>query len=165
VEAIVKGDLKVEKDSDEEVVALLRRLGLEEVSGAADFDASVSLETAQPEKLQVQGIIGLRDVQAKTVFSPARIEGLNANLAVTPDVGHITNLSTAVVVPATASSPEGRESAREGRFELQCSRVDEWAVNRRDPATLQTSPVSLQWHRWSPGRNLANPLNRLKKPF
>ena len=138
VEAIVKGDLKVKKDSDEEVVALLRRLGLEEVSGAADFDASVSLETAQPEKLQVQGNIGLRDVQAKTVFSPARIEGLNANLAVTPDVGHITNLSTAVVVPAS-------ESAREGRFELQLqARVDEWS--RQPAVTLQrfkTSPVSL----------------------
>ena len=138
VEATVKGDLKVKKDSDEEVAAFLRRLGLEEVSGAATVDSAVALETSQPEKVQVQGNIGLRDVQAKTVLSPARLEGLNADLAITPDVGHITNLSTTVVVPATAS-------AREGRFELQLqARVDEWS--RQPAVTLQrfkTSPVSL----------------------
>jgi hypothetical protein len=138
VEATVKGDLKVRKDSDEEVAVLLRRLGLEEVSGAATVDSAVALETSQPEEVQVQGNIGLRDVQAKTVLSPARIEGLNADLAVTPDVGHITNLSTTVVVPATASG-------REGRFELQMqARVDEWS--RQPAVTLQrfnTSPVSL----------------------
>ena len=138
VEATVKGDLKVKKDSDEEVAAFLRRLGLEEVSGAADLDAAVTLETSQPEKVQVQGNVGLRGVRAKTVLSPARLEGLNADLAITPDVGLITNLSTTVVVPAVSSAPGGRFT-----LELQ-GRVDEWS--RQPSVTLQrfkTSPVSL----------------------
>lgn len=138
VEATVKGDLKVKKNSDEEVAAFLRRLGLEEVSGVADLDAAVALETAQPEKVQVQGTIGLRDVQAKTVLSPARLEGLNADLTITPDVGHLINLSTTVVVPAVSSASGGRFT-----LELQ-GRVDEWS--RQPAVTLQhfkTSPLSL----------------------
>jgi hypothetical protein len=138
VEAMVKGPLQVNKNPVEDLAAFFRRRGLDEVSGAADLDAAVSLETAQPEKVHVQGTIGLRDVQAKTSFSPARLEGLNAYLAISPDVGHITSLSTTVVVPATAS-------AREGRFELQLqARVDEWS--RQPAVTLQrfkTSPLAL----------------------
>jgi len=50
----------------------------------------------------------------------------------------VTNLSTAVTVPASSSSPKGR-------FDLQLeARVDEWS--RRPAVTLQrmrTSPVAL----------------------
>jgi hypothetical protein len=139
VEATVKGPLRVNKDPVEDLAAFFRRCWLEEVSGSADLDAAVVVDTSQPADVQILGNIGLRDVRAKTSLSPARLEGLNADLAIAPDVGHITNLSTTVVVPATAS-------AREGRFELQVqARVDEWS--RRPAVTLQrfkTSPVSLR---------------------
>ena len=64
------------------------------------LDAAVVARNRSAGEGSGPGNIGLRDVQAKTVLSPARLEGLNADLAITPDVGHITNLSTTVVVPA-----------------------------------------------------------------
>ena len=138
VEATVRGPLRVDKDPAEDLGAFLRRCGLDEVSGSADLDATVVVETSQPEKVQVQGNIGLRDVQAKISLSPARLEGLRADLAITPEAAKVTNLSTNVVLPSAASAPGGRFT-----LELQ-GRVDEWS--RQPAVTLQrfkTSPVSL----------------------
>jgi uncharacterized protein involved in outer membrane biogenesis len=138
VEAAVKGPLRVNKDPVEELGAFFLRCGLEEANGSADLNATVVVEISQPENVQVRGNIELRDVQAKTSLSPARLEGLHADLVITPDMANVTNLSTAVTVPAGASEPGGR-------FELQLEgRVDAWS---RQPAiTLQrirTSPVAL----------------------
>jgi hypothetical protein len=138
IDVAVNGPLRVSKDSPEDLVAFFRRAGLEEVRGSADLDTGVLLETSEPANLQIRGNIALRDVQAKTPLCPARIEGLRADLAITPEVVHIASLSTSVSVPAGASSPGGR-------FELQLgAQVDNWS--RRPAVTLQrlkTSSVPL----------------------
>jgi hypothetical protein len=138
IDVAVNGPLRVSKDSPEDLVAFFRRAGLEEVRGSADLDTGVLLETSEPANLQIRGNIALRDVQAKTPLCPARIEGLRADLAITPEVVHIASLSTSVSVPAAASSPGGR-------FELQLgAQVDNWS--RRPAVTLQrlkTSSVPL----------------------
>jgi hypothetical protein len=138
IEATVKGPLQVNKNPPEDLAAFLRRCGLEEVSGSADLDATVKVDTSRPANLQVSGNIRLRDVRAKTSLSPARVEGLRAELAITPEVARVTNLSTSVIVPARGSAPGGR-------FELQLdARVDDWS---RRPAValerMKTSAVAL----------------------
>ena len=138
IDATVKGPLRVNKDPVEELAIFFHRGGLEEVNGSADLDAAVVVDTSQPESFQVRGTIGLRDVHARASFSPAWLEGLNADLAIAPDAANITNLSTAVSVPAGPSAPRGR-------FDLGLeARVDDWS--RRPAVTLQrmkTSPVAL----------------------
>ena len=139
VEASVKGPLLVSKEPVEELKTFFRRFALEEADGSADVDATVVVETSEPEDFQVRGKVELRDVWAKTSLSPARLEALHAGLAISPDLANVTNLSTTVVVPATGAAPEGR-------FDLQLQGlIDGW---RGEPAiTLQrfkTSPVALR---------------------
>jgi hypothetical protein len=132
IDVTVKGPVQVSNQPPEALAAFFRRCEMEEVNGSADLDAAVVVDTSHPAKVQIRGNIGLRDVEAKTSLSPARLEGLQADLAITPDVAKVTNLSTAVRVP-------------DGRFDLQLeARVDEWS--RRPAVTLQrmkTSPVTL----------------------
>ena len=138
IEATIKGPLTLTQTPDAEMAALLRQIAVEEASGAAELDLAVTVDTAQPENFQLQGHVGLRDVKAKAGFSPARLEGLTADLAITPDVTQIAALASTVMVPAVASAPVGRF-----RVQLQ-GRVDGW---RRQPViTLQhlnTDPVPL----------------------
>jgi hypothetical protein len=138
IEATVKGSLRVNKPPPEDLAGFFRRCGLEEVSGSADLDAAVLLDTSQPANVQVRGNIGIRGVQVRTSLSPARLEGLRADLAITPEVAKVTNLSTVVTVPVGPSTPRGR-------FEIELEgRVDEWS--RRPAVILQrmkTSSVAL----------------------
>ena len=138
VNARVQGRLQANEISDEDVKKLLRDLGLVKLVGAADIDLAVKLDSAQPEQVQLQGKVRLRDFQVKTAFTPALLEGLNADVAIEPDFINISNLTTAVVLPAVANSPGGR-------FMLELhGRIDAW---RRQPVItlerLKTSPVSL----------------------
>jgi len=138
LEGTVKGQLRIGTTPEEDVTALLRRLGLDAVYGAADLDLAFALETAKPEDIRLQGRIGLREVTAKAVLSPAQLEGLTADLTLTPDVATIANLSATLAVPAAGSTPAGRVGLR-----LQ-GRIDGW--RRRPAVTLQrfaTSPISL----------------------
>jgi hypothetical protein len=138
IDAAVNGPLRVNKDSPENLAAFFRRSGLEEVRGSADLDTRVLLDTSHPANLQVDGKIALRDVYAKASLSPARLEGLHADLVLTPEVAHIQGLSTRISVPTLASS-------HGGRFELRLgARVDEWS--HKPAVTLQrleTSSVPL----------------------
>lgn len=138
MEGTVKGQLKVETGADADVAALLRQVGLEEVSGAANMDLAFALEAARPKDVRLQGRVGLRGVTAKTAFSPARLESLTADVAMTPDAAEVSNLSTMLVVPAAASAPGGRVTVA-----LQ-ARIDAWLSQ---PALtlhhLKTSPISL----------------------
>ena len=138
IDVTVKGPVQVSNQPPEDLAAFFRRCEMEEVNGSADLDAAVVVDTSHPVNVEIRGNVGLRDVEAKSSLSPARLEGLQADLAITPDVAKVTNLSTAVTVPASSSSPKGR-------FDLQLeARVDEWS--RRPAVTLQrmrTSPVAL----------------------
>jgi uncharacterized protein involved in outer membrane biogenesis len=138
IDVAVKGPVKVNSQPPEDLSAFFRRFELEEVNGSADLDAAVVVDTSHPANVAIRGKVGLRDVEAKTSLSPVRLEGLQADLAITPDVAKVTNLSTAVRVPAESPAPEGR-------FDLQLeARVDEWS--RRPAVTLQrmkTSAVAL----------------------
>ena len=73
IEATVKGPLRVNKDPVEELAIFFHRCGLKEMSGSADLDAAVVVDTSQPANFQVRGAIGLRDVHARASFSPARL--------------------------------------------------------------------------------------------
>jgi uncharacterized protein involved in outer membrane biogenesis len=138
IDVTVKGPVRVSNRPPEDLAAFLRRCELEEVNGSADLDAAVVVDTSQPANVQIRGNIGIQGVQAKTTFSPVRLEGLNADLAIAPDAANITHLSTTVSVPAGPSAPGGR-------FDLKLeARVDGWS--RRPAVTLQrlkTSPVAL----------------------
>jgi len=138
IDVTVKGPVQVSKNPPEDLAAFFRRCGLEEASGSGDLDTAVGLDTSQPANVQIRGSIRLRDIQAKTSFTPARFEALSADLAMTPDVAEVRNLFTSVSVPAGPSDPGGR-------FDLQLeARVDEWS--HRPAVTLQrmkTSPVAL----------------------
>ncbi len=138
IDVTVKGPVQVSNQPPEDLTAFFRRCGLEQVNGSADLDAAVVVDTSQPVNVEILGNIGLRDVQAKTSFSPARLEGRRADLTITPEIADITNLSASVTVPAAISSPGGR-------FDLQLEgRVDQWS--RRPSVTLKrmkTSPVAL----------------------
>jgi uncharacterized protein involved in outer membrane biogenesis len=138
IEVTVKGPVQVSNQAPEDLAAFFRGCGLEEVNGSADLDAAVVVDTSQPENVQIRGTLGLRDAHAKFTFSPVRLEGLRADLAIAPDAANITHLSTAISVPAGPSAPGGR-------FDLRLeARVDEWS--RRPAVTLQrmkTSPVAL----------------------
>lgn len=138
VRATIKGPLALTQSRDAGMVSFLSRLGLEEASGAADVDLAVTVDTERPENFQLQGRVGLRDVKARTTLSPARLEGLSADVAITPAVAQISNLVATVVAPAVTSAPEGR-------FTVQLQgRVDGW---RERPAImlqrLNTSAMSL----------------------
>jgi hypothetical protein len=138
IDVTVKGPVQVSGQPPGDLGAFFRRCGLEEVDGSVDLDAAVVVDTSQPESFQVRGNAVLRDVLAKASVSPARIEGLNADLSVTPEVAKVTNLFTAVSIPAETS-------VSVGRFDLRLeARVDEWS--QRPAVTLQrmkTSPVAL----------------------
>jgi hypothetical protein len=138
VQATIQGQLALPQVPDEELAAFLRRFGVEEARGAAEVDLAVTVDTAQPEKFQLEGNVGLREVKVKTGVSPARLEGLTADLAITPAVVQVSTLSTTVLVPPTASAPGGRFTAQ------LVARVDGWRGSTA--ITLQhfkTSPVPL----------------------
>ena len=163
VQATIQGRLALPQVPDEELAAFLRRFGVEEASGAAEVDLAVTVDTAQPEKFQLKGNVGLREVKVKTGVSPARLEGLTADLAITPAVVQVSTLSTTVLVPPTASAPGGRFTAQ-----LQ-ARVDGW--RGRPSITLQhfrTSPISLPVYAelvpWGKLGGSARPIRELLLP-
>jgi len=139
IDVVVKGPLLVNENPPDDLAAFFRRCGVEEVNGSADIDTAVGLDTSQPANVRIRGNIGLREVQAKTSLSPARLEGLRADLVITPEAAKVMDLSTSVTVPAEAPAPRGR-------FDLQLdAAVDEWS--RRPAVTvhrMRTSPVALQ---------------------
>lgn len=136
--AHLQGQLKVGEITDEKTVKLLRDRGIEKLVGTVELDLVVHLETARPEHFSLEGEVGLRDFQLMTSLVPASLEGLNADITVTPETADISTLSTAVVVPAVGTSPGGR-------FTVQLNaHVENW---RQQPTvtlrSLKTSPVSL----------------------
>jgi uncharacterized protein YhdP len=138
VAAHLHGQLKVSEITDEKTIKLLRERGIEKLAGTAELDLALHLETARPEHFSLQGNVGLRNFQLGTSLAPASLEGLNADIAMTPDAADISSLSTTVVVPAVENAPGGR-------FTVELNgKVDNW----RDQPTvtlhsLRTSPVSL----------------------
>ncbi|MCK5203081.1 MAG: hypothetical protein KAR15_04380, partial [Desulfobacterales bacterium] len=111
---------------------------MEKLAGAADVDLTITLDLARPEDFQIQGNVGLRDMLVKTAYSPALLQGLNADIAITPDVVDLSRLSSKVVLKTDASSPNEQ-------FTLELKgRIDDW---RRKPAItihgLKTSPIFL----------------------
>jgi hypothetical protein len=138
VAAHLKGQLKVGKTSDKEAVKLLRDLGIEKVTGTAELDLGLQLETARPEHFRLAGKVNLRDFRLGTSLVPALLEGLNADVTLKPGVADLSNLSTTVIVPSVDGSPGGR-------FTLELDgRVEDW---QRHPIVtlrrLRTSRVSL----------------------
>jgi hypothetical protein len=138
IDAIINGRLKLDAIANEKFQKLLENIGLEKVVGAADLDLSVELETARPADFQLQGNIGLKDFQVKTVYTPASLHGLNAKVAIMPAVVNISQVSAIVALPNAAISTDDH-------FTLKIQgHVDDW---RSKPlVTLQnvkTSQISL----------------------
>lgn len=138
IDASINGRLKINETFQEEYGRTLRDLGLEKMAGAADVAIDFELETARPEDFQVQGKVGLRDMLVKTTYSPAFLQGLNADIALTPDVADISRLSSTVSLKENAASPKEQ-------FNLEFKgRIDDW---RRKPAItihgFKTSPIFL----------------------
>jgi uncharacterized protein YhdP len=138
IDVAVKGPVQMSGQHPEDLAAFFRRCGLEELVGSVHIDTAVVVDTSRLEDFQVRGNVGLRDARAKAPVSPARLEGLRADLVLTPRAADIAGLSASVVVPAGASAPEGR-------FDLGLeARIDEWS--RRPSVTLlrlKTSSVPL----------------------
>jgi hypothetical protein len=138
IEANLNGQLKVNETFREEYGKTIRDLGLEKLAGAADVDLDLELEIARPENFQIQGNIGLRDMLVKTSYSPALLQGLNADISITPDAADLSRVSSTVSLKANATSPKEQ-------FKLEFKgRIDDW---RRKPAItihgFKTSPIFL----------------------
>ncbi len=138
IEASIIGQLKVNETFNEEYGKTIRDLGLEKLAGAAEVDLTLVLDSARSEDFQVQGNIGLRDMLVKTAHSPALLQGLNADIAITPEVADLSQFSSTVSLKAGATSPKEQ-------FNLEFKgRIDDW---RRNPAItihgLKTSPIFL----------------------
>lgn len=138
IDAHLNGRFSMDGNADEKLAALLREIGVEKLVGAAEVDLAVALETARPEDFQLQGNLRLRDIQIKTVYTPAQLQGFNADITIKPNVANISQASTTVKLPTGATS-----HGRQFKLKLQ-GRVDGW---RRKPAVtlqnLKTSPISL----------------------
>jgi hypothetical protein len=138
IDANINGRLKLDAIADEKFQKLLEKIGLEKVVGVADLDLSVELETARPADFQLQGNIGLKDFQVKTVYTPASLHGLNAKVAIKPAVVNISQVSAIVALPNAAISTDDHFT-----LEIQ-GHVDDWRSNPL--VTLQnvkTSQISL----------------------
>ena len=138
IDANINGRLKLDAIADEKFQELLKNIGLEKVVGAADVDLTVELETARPSEFRLQGTIGLKEFQVKTVYTPALLHGLNAKVAINPAVVNISQATAIVALPAAAASADDH-------FTLDIEgHIDDW---RSDPSvTLQnfkTSQISL----------------------
>lgn len=138
IDARIKGRLNATVISQEAFGKKLRELGLEKLTGEADVDMAVELESDRPGDFQAQGSIGLKDMLVKTVFSPALLYGFNADIAITPDVAHISKLSSTVALKREATSPEEQFS-----LDVQ-GNIDDWSQKPAVTLTgFRTSPVSL----------------------
>jgi hypothetical protein len=138
IDAKMNGRLKLDAIADEKLRELLKNIGLENVVGAADVDLTVKLDTARPSEFQLQGTIGLKEFQVKTVYAPALLHGLNAQVAIKPALVNISKATAIVSLPAAAASADDH-------FTLDIEgHIDDW---RSDPSvTLQnfkTSQISL----------------------
>jgi len=138
IDASINGRLQLDAIADEKFQKILENVGLEKVVGAADLDLTLELETAQPADFQLQGNIGLKDFQVKTVYTAALLHGINAEVGISPAVVNISQASATVALPAAATSADDHFT-----LDIQ-GRVDGWRSN--PSVTLQnfkTSQISL----------------------
>ncbi|MBW1772300.1 MAG: AsmA-like C-terminal domain-containing protein [Deltaproteobacteria bacterium] len=138
VQARLLGPLTLDRSPKGEALKFLERYHIKNIGGMADMDLTMHLETARPESLQLEGKVKLRDVTLATHLIPASVEGLFAEILLTPETLKVPALKTAVLMPPADASPGGRFSiALEGH-------VDNW---RKHPVLtlrkLTTSSISL----------------------
>lgn len=116
----VHGRLDLNPTADEEFKALLARIGLDKLVGAAELDLTAALETARPLNFQLQGNVALKDFQVTTVYTPALLHGINAKVAISPTAIGISQASAVVALP-------GATGASDDRFTLNIrGRIEDW---------------------------------------
>jgi len=102
----VQGPLKLNANADAQFQKWLQDAGLEELTGTADVDVTVGLDTSRPSDFQLRGNIELADFRVKPVYTPAVLHGLEAKVSLSPTEIEITRASAAVVLPMDASPAE-----------------------------------------------------------
>jgi len=138
IAARVRGSVKIDETIDKSLSKRLRKYHIEKLTGVADLDLNLQMETARPESLRLEGKVGFRDVRVATSLAPVSLEGLAAEVLLKPEAAEISMLKTAVVLPPAKPS-------QGGSFTLELAgSVEKW---RKNPAItlrkLKTSPISL----------------------
>jgi hypothetical protein len=66
LQAQLNGPLIISENTDEKTAKLIREIGIEKWAGTAEFDLTMSLAIKQPEKMQLNGKLGLRQFRLET---------------------------------------------------------------------------------------------------
>jgi hypothetical protein len=138
IEADILGRLQLDDNFQTEFGKVLQDIEVEKLTGEVDVDLAVELSAGRPKDVVARGSIGLSGMLIKTAFSPAVLQGLNADIDISPDAARISGFSSMVALEGEAVSPDER-------FKLELNgRIDDLC---RNPAItlegLKTSPVSL----------------------
>ena len=102
----VQGPLNLNANADAQFQKWLQGVGLEELTGTADVDVTVGLETSRPSDLQIKGNVELVDFQVKTIYTSALFHGLEAKVSISPTDIDISRASAIVALPTDASPSE-----------------------------------------------------------
>lgn len=105
---LLKGPLKITDTQDRVLQMILSEWGLKRLNGVADLDLSIQLALKNPAAFTLNGNLGLRKFNVATIFNPASIRGLDADVRISSDRVDITNSSAAVHLPTGKASPGGR---------------------------------------------------------
>jgi hypothetical protein len=132
------GRMDIKTPADQEMGALLKRIGLSTLSGQADIDLRVALDSRKPQDWILFGKVGLSGVRAQSPFTPAQIEDFNADILLSPKTAKVLSANASIRVPA-AGDAEG------GQFALNLKgAVDEWfSQPTLVLEDINTSPISL----------------------
>jgi hypothetical protein len=138
VDIHLKGPLEMDKITDGAVQKLLHEVGIRTLAGRAEMDLALGFRTAAPRDLEIKGKVGLRDLRVETSFSPAGLQGLEADILFQPGVAEVSKCTATIVVP-------GSEASREEHFTLEWTgRVENW---QQEPVLilkdLRTSQIRL----------------------
>jgi uncharacterized protein involved in outer membrane biogenesis len=138
IQAKVLGELEIPEKMGTPGIRLLRKAGIEKLTGTAELDLAMTMKSSSPDEFRLEGSAHLKDFQMKTPSTPASLEKLSAKVDISSNRIIISNLSTAVVIPATKETQRGRFI-----FKLD-GRIDDW---RKTPVVLvqrlSTSSISL----------------------
>jgi len=138
ISAHARGRIQLRDAPDASMRELLERAGIEKVTGTAEMDLSLELDTARVADFELQGEVKVRDLDATTTHVPIVLKGLSADIQFTPRDVTVSKCSAAAIFPPDRKAPGGRFT-----FELS-GRVENW--HRQPQLSLHdfsTSPVSL----------------------
>lgn len=123
ISADVQGSIQVLASGGAAEDKWLKGIGIEKLSGAADVDMKLKMDTHNPDNFQLEGKSSLKNVRIKTVFSTAFLDALNADITVSPETVEILNGSTTLSLPAG-----GKPAGGEVNIEF-AGKVDQWRLN------------------------------------